>query len=286
SHVKLVLGRGSCIKFWRDTWCGNEALKDAFPAVFRVARNQEASVEDLMFLSGDQVQWNITFSRAAQDWEVDIFEAFFSLVYSVKPNKQQADRLWWTPAGKGIFSVRSYYKSLSRAVNNSFPWRRLWRNKAPPKAIFFTWTAALGKILTTDNLRKCRIVILDWCCMCKRSGESVEHLLLHCETTRALWVEVFSRIELSFVMPATVVDLLASWTLPRGAQQIKEVWKMIPICIMWCIWQERNDRTFENKERSLEELRALFFRTLCLWAIALDFNGLNFHDFLVSLMST
>ena len=65
SHSKLVLGKGSCIKFWEDIWCGNKALKDAFPAVFRVAHNQEASIEDLMLISGDQMQWNITFSRAA-----------------------------------------------------------------------------------------------------------------------------------------------------------------------------------------------------------------------------
>ncbi|KAF5461636.1 hypothetical protein F2P56_017715 [Juglans regia] len=204
SHFILVLGRGSRIKFWRDIWCGNEALKDAFPAIFRVAHNQDASIEDLMTLSGDQVQWNVTFSRTSQDWEVDTFEAFFNLLYSVKPNRLQGDRMWWTPAGKGIFSVQSFYKSLSQAANIPFPWRRIWRNKAPPKAVFFTWTSALGRILTTDNLRKRRIVILDWCCMCKRSGETVEHLLLHCETSRALWVEVFSRIELSFVMPTSM----------------------------------------------------------------------------------
>ncbi|KAF5445889.1 hypothetical protein F2P56_031564, partial [Juglans regia] len=218
----MVLGRGSRIKFWEDIWCGSEALNEAFPAVFLVARNQEASIEDLMILSGDHVQWNVTFSRAAQDWEVDIFEAFFSLIYSVKSNKQQADSLWWNPTGKGIFSVRSFYKSLSHTTTIQFPWKRLWRNKAPPKAVFFAWTAAWGKILTIDNLRKRRLVILDWCCLCKRSGETVDHLLLHCEITRALWVEVFSRVELPFVMPETVVDLLASWTLPRGVQQIKE----------------------------------------------------------------
>uniref|UniRef100_A0A2N9HB65 Reverse transcriptase domain-containing protein n=1 Tax=Fagus sylvatica TaxID=28930 RepID=A0A2N9HB65_FAGSY len=38
-----------------------------------------------------------------------------------------------------------------------------------------------GKILTIDNLRRCRILVLDWCFMCKRAGESVNHLMLHCE---------------------------------------------------------------------------------------------------------
>ena len=144
------------------------------------------------------------------------------------------------------------------------------------------WTAALGKILTTDNLRKKRIIIVDWCCMCKGGGEAVNHLLLHCEVARALWNEVFQRMDLAWVMPESVVDILACWTFIRGGHQIKEIWKMIPICIMWCLWQERNERTFEDKERSMEELKIFFFRTLCTWAIAVDFNGMELHDFLVS----
>ncbi|KAF5442567.1 hypothetical protein F2P56_035211 [Juglans regia] len=147
SRARVVLSQ---IKFWRDIWCGNEALKDSFPDIFCVACNQDASVVDLVLHLRDQMQWNVTFSRAVQDWEVDNFEAFFSLLYSAKLNSQQADRLWWTPAGKGTFSVRPFYKSLSHIAHNQFS----WRNKTPPKAVFFTWTAALEKILTIDKLRK------------------------------------------------------------------------------------------------------------------------------------
>ncbi|KAG2699994.1 hypothetical protein I3760_07G213400 [Carya illinoinensis] len=139
NHTSLVVGEGTRIKFWNDIWCGEVALKDSFPLAFRVASDQEAAVADLMTLSGDQVQWNVTFTRAAQDWEIDNFEAFFHLLYSKKPNGLQVDTLWWIPTA---------------SPNSQFPWRRLWRNKAPPKALFFIWTAALGKILTTDNLRK------------------------------------------------------------------------------------------------------------------------------------
>jgi hypothetical protein len=27
-----------------------------------------------------------------------------------------------------------------------------------------------------DNLRKRNIVVVEWCCMCKKSGESIDHL--------------------------------------------------------------------------------------------------------------
>ncbi|KAG2674363.1 hypothetical protein I3760_13G130500 [Carya illinoinensis] len=122
--------------------------------------------------------------------------------------------------------------------------------------------------------------------MCKQSGETLDHLLLHCDIVRALWVEVFSRVELAWVMSATVVDLLACWLNLGGIPQISAVWKMIPICLFWCIWKEQNDRTFEDKEHSMEEIRLLFVRTLFLWAKAVDFNGLGFHEFLISLSSS
>jgi hypothetical protein len=53
-------------------------------------------------------------------------------------------------------------------------------------AAFFAWSAALGKILTVDNFRKRHIIIVDRCCLCKRDGESVDHLLLHCDVAFAL----------------------------------------------------------------------------------------------------
>jgi hypothetical protein len=53
------------------------------------------------------------------------------------------------------------------------------------------------------------VVVVYWCCMCKRDGESVDHLLLHCEVACALWSALFSRFELSWVMPRSVADLYA-----------------------------------------------------------------------------
>jgi hypothetical protein len=51
----------------------------------------------------------------------------------------------------------------------------------PWRLAFFVWFAALGKILTLDNLRTRNVVVVEWCCMCKKSGESIDHLLIHCE---------------------------------------------------------------------------------------------------------
>jgi hypothetical protein len=39
------------------------------------------------------------------------------------------------------------------------------------------------------------------------------------------------------------------------------IWKMVPLCILWCLWSKRNERCFEDSERSLEDLTAFFFHT-------------------------
>ena len=57
------------------------------------------------------------------------------------------------------------------------PWKISWRSKVPPRVAFFSWIAALGKILSTNNLQKRDIIVLDCRYMCKRKGEFVDHLI-------------------------------------------------------------------------------------------------------------
>jgi hypothetical protein len=193
--------------------------------------------------------------------------SFFTLLYSLQGTREGEDKIWWTPSRKGKFDVKSFYKVLAYNDAHPFPWKSIWRTKAPVKVAFFAWTAALGKILTMDNLRKRHVIVIDWCCLCKRHGESVDHLLLHCEVASALWTTIFSRFGLSWVMPLRVIDLFASWWT-GGRSQSAVVWKMVPSCLMWCLWRERNVRNFEDQERTFEELKSFFFHTLFSWTAA------------------
>jgi hypothetical protein len=114
-----------------------------------------------------------------------------------------------------------------------------------------------GKILTHDNLHKSNIVVVEWCCMCKKNGESINYLLLHCEVARELWSYVLSLFGVELVMPRQVLDLLTSWGAVGGGGGAKEVWRVVPLCIMWCIWLERNAQHFEVVETLMFELQKL-----------------------------
>ena len=40
------------------------------------------------------------------------------------------------------------------------------------------------------------------------------------------------------------------------------IWKCIPHCLMWCLWQECNSRQFEGSERSTADLKHIVLNNL------------------------
>ena len=153
--------------------------------------------------------------------------------------------------------------------------------KIPSRVAFFVWTADWGKCLTINNLRKGNVWILDLCYMCKCNGESIDHLFLHCPVAMDLWPMVLGLFGGSQVMPKSVVGLLACWQRWFGHHRNGHIWIIVPHCLMWCLWRERNSRCFEDNERSISDLKLFFFRTLVDWLCALQNRSYSsFLDFL------
>jgi len=103
---------------------------------------------------------------------------------------------------------------------------------------------------------------------------------LHCDASFALWSTLFSCFGMSWVMPRRVIDLLACWW-SSGKQKSVAVWKMASICLFWCLWRERNNKSFEDLESILEEILSSFYHTLYLWTMAYVHHlSFSFDDFL------
>ena len=160
-----------------------------------------------------------------------------------------------------------YYWSLTPHNSILFPWKIIWKAKVPPCVAFFSWIASLGKALTFDNLRNRGFIIPNWCCMCLRNGESVDHLFLHCSVAADLWSLVFGLFGVQWVMARSVLDLFSSWLGQLGWHDSALVWKMIPHCVIWCLWREQNARLFDDSERHIPELKLFFFHTLLDWVV-------------------
>jgi hypothetical protein len=102
------------------------------------------------------------------------------------------------------------------------------------------------------------VIVVDWCCMCKKSGKSTDHLLLHCEIAKELWSSLFNLLGVVWVMPRKVTEMLMSWRSQMGNRNALEVWRLAPLRLMWCIWREWNARSFEHQDTEMLKLKKMF----------------------------
>ena len=103
-------------------------------------------------------------------------------------------------------SCEQYHKKGIRFI--VFPWKGIKKVKALWRVFFFIWIAVWDKILTSDNLPGRGFDFVDWCMMCRCSGEIVDHLLLHCEKAHWFWSLVFRSFGISWVLLRLVIDTL------------------------------------------------------------------------------
>jgi len=180
--------------------------------------------------------------------------SFYEQLYSIWIRHEEVDKVVWNLSKKRNFAMKTFYKTLFCHEVASFPWKVIWHVKAPKQVAFFVWTAALGKILTHDNLRRRGIVMVEWCVMCKKYGESVDHLLLHYDVARVVWSSFYSWFGMEWVMPSSVLDLLSGWGTLLGRGPINRIWKQVLLCVLWSLWRERNSRLFEDVEVTIGAL--------------------------------
>ena len=58
-NIEFKVGKGTKVSFWTDHWCGNEVLSQAFPQLFALAVQRNASVNEMWDSSLGQGGWNI-----------------------------------------------------------------------------------------------------------------------------------------------------------------------------------------------------------------------------------
>ncbi len=135
-----------------------------------------------------------------------------------------------------LYKLICHYETVHRFYPHLTKWN-LNSSPRPPLKVSLNFLNTMG-----DHCRNRKL--LSWCYFCKRDGVMVYHFLLHCPTSRELWDMVFALYGFQWVMLRKVVDLLACWQDTFGWHWHSGIWICIPHCLMWCIWRERNARSF------------------------------------------
>ena len=101
----------------------------------------------------------------------------------------------------------------------------------------------------------------------KGNGESIDHLFLHCPVTIGLWHKLFNLAGLAWVPPRSIEDMLVIAFKGLGnSLRGKTLRQIACVTLVWMVWQERNNRIFEDKGRTEEMLWDLILFYSSLWA--------------------
>ena len=153
----------------------------------------------------------------------------------------------------------------------------------PKRVNFFMWTTAHDWILTLDTLMLWSLPLANRCYMCCRNKESINHLLLHCPIAHSLWVQMLQVFRIQWVMLGSLESLVFCWS-NWLEKFFLNIWNMVPSCLMWVVWMERNWHSFETKEKLLVQLQALCQSTLYDWSTCWgSSNCSSILEFLTSL---
>ncbi|KAG5585385.1 hypothetical protein H5410_045819, partial [Solanum commersonii] len=103
------------------------------------------------------------------------------------------------------------------------------------------------------------------CAFAGKTGETSSHLFLHCTFTAQIWSMFLNFLEVKWTMPEHTADLLSCWIRRGGSKRQKTWWNLIPHCIWWTVWKERNSRNFEDISNSIHKVKWNCIVSLYFW---------------------
>ncbi|XP_072090431.1 uncharacterized protein [Arachis hypogaea] len=114
----------------------------------------------------------------------------------------------------------------------------------------------LNKASTSQNLREHKSAITPRCSICQEEDETIEHVLLLCPWTRAVWFGS----SLQIVPTAYNVRYFEKWMMntiekiknETGKEHDKILCNLG--CVCWCIWKTRNQHIFQQTKVNPENV--------------------------------
>ncbi|KAF6156023.1 hypothetical protein GIB67_035380 [Kingdonia uniflora] len=194
----------------------------------------ECSVQEALNLDPTGILWNLDFHRNLNDWELDLVASLLDKLTRFHHCPGEDDKMILIDCAKGMFSVKTFYKDLEIPTQNTpltFPMKKIWIPKLTSKVVFFAWTLVLNKAFTIDNLRKRNILIVNFCSMCKKDGESIDYLLLLCLFAESIWIELFTGIGNPWPHFRSVKELLTNWKTRNLVCHGKVLWRFLPFVV-------------------------------------------------------
>ncbi|GKA83579.1 RNA-directed DNA polymerase, eukaryota, reverse transcriptase zinc-binding domain protein, partial [Tanacetum coccineum] len=211
NHMQYIVRNGCNISTWHDKWCH-------LPALDSIVSRRE------------------------------IFAAGFSnedtIAGCILDNKWKWPEEWYSK-----YPILNQY--IVPTLNNDISDKLMWigNNGCEKEHAFVLWMAIKGKLVTQDKLNVWYPGKNLKCPLCLKIEDSHKHLFFECDYSKSVWREMQSLANIQ-----QLNDLESSMNSLASLPCKNNIWSVVRrICVadtVYHLWQERNLRTFQDKNRS------------------------------------
>ncbi|XP_042023127.1 uncharacterized protein LOC121770464 [Salvia splendens] len=242
--MRWVLGNGH-ICFWDDTWLEDVPLRKVGNRV-----TQDNSCV-LVLDCWDGEEWDDVKLRellAQRNCPMALLEKIRLTPFQ----KIKRDICRWTRTGNGNFSTSSAWQlaRVHHPENNIY--NQFWCKAVTPSMGVFLWRLVINRIPIDTKLQWRMLHMASKCRCCKKSAiETAEHMFISSEAARRLWNYfgkwMFVEAERMDDEGRTILRLRKWRNFFPGTSQL-HISSVLPCLIMWFLWLERNDCTFQDTQ--------------------------------------
>jgi hypothetical protein len=275
-NIKFKIGDGSSILFWSDEWIGSNALRSIFPKLYQISTFRNGLVNEMGQWVNDQWRWNLVWRRKLLSYEEQQYHHLLSMLEPTIIRQGKDDKLIWSCNSDGSFSVKScctLIDNTSSATDRVFE-ANVWIKGAPPKVQVFLWLAVQDKVSTRAFLHQRTVLSATQasCVFCSSNLETSEHLFIHCNFSRSVWMKVLDWWGIQCCLPRTIDLLLLQWPEMVHGKFQRSAWRLISSSTIWGIWLLRNKIVFEEGTINLFDCFSTILHRVAIWLHSQDSN--------------
>ncbi|XP_028067001.1 uncharacterized protein LOC114269850 [Camellia sinensis] len=227
-NVEIKVRNGRRIMFWEDAWKGSYCLKDKYPRLFSISIDKGVTLKKMIDRKDSLADWILRFRRNLRIWEDEELRILKDELGS-GPSLClfNLDSISWKEGSSGCFSAKAAYN---------------WRIKS------FDLLQKIGVVESNGGPS---------CVLCRSGKESLNHIMLHCPFSWKVWSSIIKGWGVKWIIPDIVERLFQWWNGWKFKKGETQIWKAIPLAVLWSVWKHRNDVIFNKVQPNMEELYEL-----------------------------
>ncbi|KAM0901733.1 hypothetical protein ACQ4PT_019787 [Festuca glaucescens] len=245
--VRIEVGAGDRVLFWVEPWIRGLSFAALAPVLLKLVR--PGTAHSCSVRQG--LQANAWVEDIVGTLTVDAVVQFLHvcpLVQSVQLDPKDPDSFTWKFSASGRFDTKSAYLACFAGRTSLPAAKEVWASFVSLKHKFFGWLAIQSRCWTADRLERRGLPNHGLCPFCQSASEDIDHLLLQCHYSRAIWFNLLWPCGFLQLLPSPT-DRIKDWW-PRSSMTIaassRRTFNSLCLLVMRAIWLERNAHVFED----------------------------------------